>query len=205
LLKEYVNFALSLLYAPVDNVRDEMGSAGDELPKMLKALDNKLALPENRWLLAAAGRKYASTLKTKDNRAFDRLMLACGYSDYADFVEAMISGLRQSLKQILKWTNDRKHLEQVLMELSPRLKNRTVLIRSLLPLIFEEIFEQPCRISATGPSTRFIVGVLRKSGLHKGNTRAIQAAVVKSLQRGRASAKKSQKPKTARKGARSTR
>src|SRR5437763_10832162 len=119
-------------------------------------------------------------------------MLTCGYSDYADFVEATISGFRQSLNQISKWTNDRKYLEQVLTDLSPFLKTRTILIRKLLPLIFEEIFEQPCRMSASGPSTRFIVGVLRKSGLHKGNTSTIQAAVVKSLQRGRRSAKESQ-------------
>lgn len=189
LLKKSVNLALFYFYAPVDNVRVEIGSSGNDLVRTLTAVDNKLALAANRWLLAAAGRKYASTLKLKDNRAFDGLVLACGYSDYADFVEATISEFRLSLHQILKWTNDRKYLEQVLTDLSPLLKNRSILIHSFLPSIFEEVFEQKCGIGTTGPCTRFIVGVLRASRLHKGNTRAIQAAVVKSLQRRKAAEK----------------
>jgi hypothetical protein len=76
LLKKSVNRALFCLYAPVDNVRVEIGSSGNDLVRTLTAVDNKAA---NMWLLAAAGRKYASTLKLKDNRAFDSLVLACGY------------------------------------------------------------------------------------------------------------------------------
>lgn len=184
LLRESVNRALSFLYAPVDNA-GEMRLPVSDLPNMLRALDNKLALPTNRWLLTAAGRKYASTLKAKDNHAFDSLMMKCGYADYGDFVEATISRFREVLEQMRKWTNDRKYLDQVLTDLSPRLKTRTILIRSLLPLIFEEVFERKCGIGAT-PGTRFIVAVLRKSRLHKGNTKAIQAAVVKSRHRGKA-------------------
>ena len=183
LLRKYVNLALSLYWAPVPDARDRIELPVCDLVNLLKAVDKKLAPPLNRWFLAAAGRKYASQPKAKDNYAFDKLMMSCGYSDYADFVEATISEFRRLLLQILKWGNDRNLLEQVSKDISPTLKSRTQLICDFLPMIFEVVFEQRCANSNVGPGTRFIVGVLRKSGLHKGKIATVQALVVRSRQR----------------------
>jgi hypothetical protein len=189
LLKELINAALFAFYAPVDSSDLDLRPAFDDVQTLLIDLNRKLALSKTRWLLAKAGRSYASAIKANDNREFDKLMLAVGYSDFSDFVEFTIMQLRQSLKEISKWVDQKKSAERVLQGLSPRLRTRTPLIRDWLPAIFEKIFEQRCRLSHNGPGSRFIATVLRRSRLHKGNRKRIIATVVRSQSRGKAASR----------------